>query len=53
MFFLDTASQHEALKNLFDAIRELLKPEPPSQPPRPIGFHAKEQARQYRISTPL
>jgi hypothetical protein len=39
-----------AIKSLFDAIRELLKPELPERSRREIGFHVKEQARRYRIS---
>jgi hypothetical protein len=42
--------QDEAIKTLFDAIRQLL--EQPEKPTREIGFHMKEQARQYRISNP-
>jgi hypothetical protein len=42
--------QDQALKKLFDAIRELLKPTLPETPARQIGFHIKEQARKYRIS---
>jgi len=42
----------EAIKNLFDAIRELLNPSIEEEPRREIGFHMKEQARKYRISTP-
>jgi hypothetical protein len=40
----------EAIKTLFDAIRELLKPEPPETPRGEIGFHVREQARKYRNS---
>jgi hypothetical protein len=40
----------EEIKELFDAIRELLKPMEDEQPRREIGFHAKEQARRYRVS---
>lgn len=39
-----------AIKTLFDAIRELLKPELPDTPRREIGFHFREQARNYRTS---
>jgi hypothetical protein len=42
--------QDEAIKNLFDAIRELLNPAPPKLPRREIGFHIREEARRYRIS---
>jgi hypothetical protein len=42
--------QDEAIKTLFDAIRELLKPEPPETPRGEIGFHVREQARRYRTS---
>ena len=41
----------QAIKTLFDAIRELLNPAVPEEPRRQIGFHIKEQARKYRIST--
>ena len=37
-----------ALKTLFDAIRELLKPNSTPEVRREIGFHVKEQARRYR-----
>jgi len=37
-----------ALKTLFDAIRELLKPAPTPEVRREIGFHIKEQARRYK-----
>src|SRR5437763_12442530 len=37
-----------ALKTLFDAIRELLKPAPTPEVRREIGFHIKEQARRYQ-----
>jgi hypothetical protein len=40
----------DAIKALFDAIRELLKPDPPEAPRREIGFHIREQARKYRAS---
>jgi hypothetical protein len=42
-----------ALKNIFDAIREMLKPEPPETPRREIGFHMKEEALRYRTSNGL
>ena len=38
-----------AIKTLFDAIRELLKPNSSEQSRREIGFHVKEQARKYSI----
>ena len=41
--------QDQAIKKLFDAIRQLLTP--PEKPAREIGFHMKEQARKYRTST--
>jgi len=37
-----------ALKTLFDAIRELLKPNSRPEVRREIGFHVKEQARRYK-----
>ena len=37
----------EAIKNLFDAIRQMLEPET-EETRREIGFHMKEQARRYR-----
>ncbi len=40
----------QALKKLFDAIRELLNPSLPEAPRRQIGFNIKEQPRKYRIS---
>ena len=40
----------EAVKTLFDAIRELLKPNPSEAARREIGFHVKEQSARYRIS---
>jgi hypothetical protein len=42
--------QDEAIKKLFDAIRELLAT--PEKPAREIGFHMKEQSRKYRILNP-
>ena len=39
----------EELKNLFDAIRELLRPEELPAPKREIGFHVHERAVPYRI----
>ncbi|PYI83773.1 MAG: DNA-binding protein [Verrucomicrobia bacterium] len=39
----------DAIKTLFDAIRQLLAPAPPEAPRREIGFHIKEQARRYRV----
>lgn len=38
-----------ALKELFDAIREMLKPEISNGPPREIDFHVHEQSGRYRI----
>lgn len=38
-----------AIKTLFDAIRELRKPNSSEQSRREIGFHVKEQARKYSI----
>ena len=37
----------EAIKNLFDAIRQMLEPQT-EETRREIGFHVKEQARRYR-----
>lgn len=37
----------EAIKSLFDAIRELMTP--PEEPRREIGFHMKEDGVPYRI----
>ena len=40
----------KSLKKLFDAIREMLKPEDVlSAPPREIGFHVHERPGRYRI----
>jgi hypothetical protein len=38
-----------ALKELFEAIRQLLEPAPPATPHREIGFHIKEDAVPYRV----
>lgn len=40
----------QSIKVLFDAIRELLKPQPSPEGRRQIGFHVKEQAVRYTIS---
>ncbi len=40
----------KAIKTLFDAIRELLNPEPPATPRREIGFHIREEALKYRTA---
>jgi len=40
---------NRSLKKLFDAIREMLKPEDPSAPPREIGFHVHEKRGRYRV----
>jgi hypothetical protein len=37
-----------AIRSLFDAIRQLMAPPSPDQPPREIGFHIKEDAVPYR-----
>ena len=37
----------QAIKSLFDAIRELAAP--PARPPREIGFHIKEASLPYRV----
>ena len=42
-----------AIKSLFDAIRQLLKPESTESTRRQIGFHVKEQARRYRTRTEI
>jgi hypothetical protein len=39
----------ESIKTLFDAIRELLKPESTAESRREIGFHIKERSRKYSI----
>jgi ORF6N domain-containing protein len=39
----------EAVKTLFDAIRELLNTEPPPEQKREIGFHIHERSVRYRI----
>jgi hypothetical protein len=38
----------QAIKSLFDAIRELMTP--PAKPGREIGFHIKEDSVPYRVS---
>jgi hypothetical protein len=35
-------------KAVFDAIRQLMAPSAPDQPPKEIGFHVKEDAVPYR-----
>ncbi|MEI7936333.1 MAG: ORF6N domain-containing protein [Verrucomicrobiota bacterium] len=37
-----------AIRSLFDAIRQLMAPPAPDQPPKEIGFHVKEDAVPYR-----
>ena len=37
----------QAIKSLFDAIRELMSP--PAKPKREIGFHLKEESAPYRV----
>ena len=39
----------DAIKTLFDAIRELLQPVSSGTSRREIGFHIKERARPYRV----
>jgi hypothetical protein len=39
---------HTAIRSLFDAIRQLMAPPAPDQPPKEIGFHIKEDAVPYR-----
>jgi len=34
----------DAIRSLFEAIRQLMNPSVPDQPPREIGFHVKEDA---------
>ena len=41
----------DAIKTVFDAIRQLLKDSPDEQKRREIGFHVKEGARRYRTVT--
>ena len=44
-------SDHDgAIANLFDAIRQLLKPT--EKPQREIGFHIREQAPSYKVRSP-
>jgi hypothetical protein len=38
----------DAIRSLFDAIRQLMNPSIPEQPPREIGFHVKADADQHR-----
>jgi hypothetical protein len=40
----------DAIKALFDAIRQLLEPTAPEVSRREVGFHVKEAARRYRVS---
>jgi hypothetical protein len=37
-----------AIRSLFDAIRQLMAPPAPDQPPKEIGFHVKEDTVPYR-----
>lgn len=39
----------EALKELFEAIRQLLEPVAPDSPKREIGFHMRETSPPYRV----
>ena len=38
----------DAIRSLFEAIRQLMNPSIPEQPPREIGFHVKEDAAPHR-----
>ena len=38
----------DAIRSLFEAIRQLMNPSVPEQPPREIGFHVKEHAAPHR-----
>ena len=38
----------QAIKSLFDAIRQLAAP-PPAKPPREMGFHVKDATKPYRV----
>jgi len=42
------AKYDSQFKAVFDAIRQLMAPPTPSQPPKEIGFHVKEDAVPYR-----
>jgi len=45
----------DAIRSLFEAIRQLMNPSIPQQPPREIGFHVKgcrPSPRQTKIHTP-
>src|ERR1041385_3952893 len=44
--------QDHAIKQLFDAIRELLSPDLPEGPRREIGFHMREAGTKYRVRRP-
>jgi hypothetical protein len=37
------------IRSLFEAMRQLMQPPEPDQPPKEIGFHVKEGAVPYRI----
>lgn len=41
----------QAIKTLFDAIKQLLEPPATEEKRREIGFHMKEEARKYRVRT--
>jgi hypothetical protein len=38
----------DAIRSLFEAIRQLMNPSAPEHPPREIGFHVKEEGPPYR-----
>lgn len=38
-----------AIQSIFEAIRQIMAPPAPSQPPREIGFHIKEHPVPYRV----
>jgi len=43
------AKYDSQFKAVFDAIRQLMAPPVPSQPPKEIGFHVKEEPTPYRV----
>ncbi len=42
------AGQDDAIRSLFEAIRQLMNPALPNRPQREIGFHVKENSVPYR-----
>jgi uncharacterized membrane protein len=42
-------SHDSAIHSLFEAIRQLMAPSNPDEPPREIGFHIKESLPLYRV----